>query len=506
MAGFVNNDTSALDLPTPSFVPNRYRPDLSAWSGHLAFANDLIAAIQPSLIVELGTHWGESYFTFCQSVHENGLSCLCYAVDHWQGESHTGVYGEEVFRDVHGYNQTYYKHFSYLLRESFDEAVLQFADGSIDLLHIDGLHTYEAVRHDFRAWFKKIKAGGIVLLHDTAGRHEDFGVWRFWDELQAEFANTFDFHHSWGLGVMRKPGDQPTNTLLLTMLFDSSPAMRERIRRHYVLYAGYLDSILRAEKIPDTSAMANVEAVNTPVTLDEDEITQVIVRVYVFGISGYSEDQGLVQHAEFDKWENLSFILPPGTGPGPLRIDPVDCPAVIEISNISLVNNENNTVIWAAADTVSLGNIQLKGATSFKQDEGVYTLLSYNSDSQLILQIPKTNCTKMRLDISLRVHRTLTAAAGALDATTQALTKVVRAENEGRREIRMLQQLVDSANDRLREETLKTAGLRDIKRELNNMRDALQAERDIRTQMEQSRSWRITRPLRSFMHSVRTEG
>lgn len=506
MAGFVNKDTSALDLPIPSFVPNRYRPDLSAWSGHLAFANDLIAAIRPSLVVELGTHWGESYFTFCQSVHENGLSCFCYAVDHWQGEPHTGIYGEEVFRDVHGYNQTHYKHFSYLLRERFDNAVLQFADGSIDLLHIDGLHTYEAVSHDFRAWFPKVKAGGIILLHDTAGRHEDFGVWRFWDELQAGFANTFDFHHSWGLGVMRKPGDQPTNTLLLDMLFDSSSAMRERIRRHYVLYAGYLDSILRIEKTPDASAMANVEAISTSVTLAEDEITQMIVRVYVFGISGYSEDQSLVQHAKFDTWENLSFILPPRTGPGPLRIDPADCPSVIEIGNISLINDENNAVIWAAADAVSLRNIQLIGATSFKQDEGVYALRAHDSNPQLILQIPKTNCTKMRLAISLRVHRTLKPAADALDATTQALTKAVREANEGRREIRMLQQLVDSANDRLREETLKTAGLRDIERELNNVRNALRAERDIRTQIEQSRSWRITRPLRSFMHSVRTEG
>src|SRR5271169_5423035 len=106
----------ALGLPLSRFLPRRYKPrNVGEWSGHLAFASDLIVATQPEVIVELGTHWGEAYFTFCQTVEEHGLSSLCYAVDHWLGDDHAGRYGEEVFDEVKRYNDRYYKHFSYLL-------------------------------------------------------------------------------------------------------------------------------------------------------------------------------------------------------------------------------------------------------------------------------------------------------------------------------------------------------------------------------------------------------
>jgi methyltransferase family protein len=231
-------------LSLPNFIPRRYRhANCGSWSGHLAFANDLIAAIQPRIIVELGTHWGESYFGFCQSVAEQKLSCLCYAVDHWQGDEHAGLYGEEVYQDVHKYNDTHYNSFSYLLRTDFDQALSYFDDCSIDLLHIDGFHTYEAGSHDFRSWLPKIRPRGIVLLHDIVVRERNFGVWRLWDEIKVEFPETFEFHHSFGLGVVRKPGEdqQPA---LLKALFDSPASIQDHVRRLYVVYASHVDHML----------------------------------------------------------------------------------------------------------------------------------------------------------------------------------------------------------------------------------------------------------------------
>lgn len=40
-------------------------------------------------------------------------------------------------------------------------------DKPIDLLYIDGDHTYEAVRKDFDDWFPHVRRGGWILLHDS---------------------------------------------------------------------------------------------------------------------------------------------------------------------------------------------------------------------------------------------------------------------------------------------------------------------------------------------------
>ncbi len=171
------------------------------WAGHIPFAFWITGNLHPEIFVELGSHSGNSYFAFCQSVSTNSLSTKCYAVDTWQGDSQAGFYDEDVYHDVASYNEQHYHTFSRLLKMRFDEALPLFSNGSIDLLHIDGLHTYDAVRHDFETWLPKMSESGIVLFHDINVRHDDFGVYRFWEEVSARYPH-LAFDHSSGLGVL----------------------------------------------------------------------------------------------------------------------------------------------------------------------------------------------------------------------------------------------------------------------------------------------------------------
>lgn len=178
----------------------------NAWVGHLPFAAWLMKCITPNLFVELGTHSGNSYFSFCQAVSEAGLDTKCCAVDSWLGEEHAGFYSEAVYQKVYDHNQKYYAGFSRLMRMNFDEALNYFSEGSIDLLHIDGLHSYEAVKHDFESWLPKLAPSAVVLFHDTMVREKGFGVWKLWEELKENYSNNFEFTHSHGLGVMQLDG------------------------------------------------------------------------------------------------------------------------------------------------------------------------------------------------------------------------------------------------------------------------------------------------------------
>jgi hypothetical protein len=203
----------------------------SPWIGHIPFAFRLVEALRPRVVVELGVHSGNSYCAFLQAVQTLALPAQCYGIDHWRGDEHSDHYGDEVYADLCAYHDPLYGTFSTLIRATFEEALPYFPDQSVDLLHIDGFHTYEAVAKDFSDWLPKVSARGVVLFHDINVREREFGVCRFWEEIAARY-QTFAFVHSHGLGLAYV-GTKPPPAALRTLLAPPDPDSVSRTRAYF---------------------------------------------------------------------------------------------------------------------------------------------------------------------------------------------------------------------------------------------------------------------------------
>jgi len=236
MASGNSNEMNKKDfLEMDSFFWSPAYLEPSAWIEHLPFAFWLIENLRPGTVVELGVYNGTSYFSFCQAIDRLDLSTKSFAIDTWQGDEHAGFYSDAVYDKVNSYNKDHYAKFSTLIRSTFDEARRYFEDGTVDLLHIDGLHTYEAVKHDFETWLPALSPNAIVVFHDINVREREFGVFRFWNELKAKYDH-FEFDFGSGLGIIALGTGY--NDFLRSLFKDNKSAVHYSFLRNFFAERG----------------------------------------------------------------------------------------------------------------------------------------------------------------------------------------------------------------------------------------------------------------------------
>ena len=198
------------------------------WIGHIPFAFELVGRLRPTTIVELGTYSGSSFAAFCQAVAACGSDTKCFGIDLWEGDMHMGKFDEALFLEISTYVSANYPNIATLIRTDFNTAAKTFADNSIDLLHIDGTHTFDAVSNDFNTWLPKLSDRAVVLFHDTNVNVENtgasslpFGVRKFFDGVKSNYPH-LEFLHCWGLGMLVVGRNAPAAVMELVALANAA--------------------------------------------------------------------------------------------------------------------------------------------------------------------------------------------------------------------------------------------------------------------------------------------
>jgi predicted O-methyltransferase YrrM len=161
---------------------------------------ELEALAAEKVVLEIGSWYGSSTIRMART------ASAVIAVDWHRGDVHAG-YGSSLM--------IFWRN---LLRHGAADRTLpvigltsvalpRLADHQFDLVFIDGLHTYDAVRSDMELSLPKLKQGGTLAFHDY-GRPE-FGVTQAVDELVRSTGASTRFVDS--LAVLQLPNTRLTD-------------------------------------------------------------------------------------------------------------------------------------------------------------------------------------------------------------------------------------------------------------------------------------------------------
>lgn len=190
----------SLEIVDKIFFTKTVLQNPSAWEGHGEFAIKLVSELKPNVVVDLGVDFGFS--TFCFGYSKIGR---VYGIDWFKGDQHTGhrdTY-DTVMKTYESLKIHYGLNNIEFIKGDFNDIAITW-DKKIDILHIDGLHTYEAVKNDYETWIKFCSEDAVIMFHDTVSFKDSVG--RFFNEIESDYKlNKLD---SFGLGIVCKNEEQ----------------------------------------------------------------------------------------------------------------------------------------------------------------------------------------------------------------------------------------------------------------------------------------------------------
>jgi predicted O-methyltransferase YrrM len=117
-------------------------------------------------IVEVGSYHGKSAVNLAYAIRKRGRAAGIYCVDTWMNTTIEHAPNLDVFQHFLD-NTAAYRDLITPLRGRSEDVSREWEGGAIDVIFIDGDHSFEGVTTDIRSWVPRVKSGGLILFHDS---------------------------------------------------------------------------------------------------------------------------------------------------------------------------------------------------------------------------------------------------------------------------------------------------------------------------------------------------
>jgi predicted O-methyltransferase YrrM len=149
-----------------------YYEKIEGWFNYEAFYQWVLTQIDAGVFVEIGVWKGKSITFMAERVRDLKKKIRIYAIDTFEGTADVPSLMQDPdvasgsLYEKYNENIAPVSEYIYTIRESSHTAHTIFLFQSIDVLFIDGDHSYDAVKKDIELWYPKVKPGGIISGHD----------------------------------------------------------------------------------------------------------------------------------------------------------------------------------------------------------------------------------------------------------------------------------------------------------------------------------------------------
>lgn len=117
----------------------------------------ILSGVNNGIFVEIGTYRGD----FADRVLSISKTSRIYCVDPYSDTINNHI-GDDLYNDTYNRLKSKYGDRVQFIRQFSADAVGMIPN-NIDLLHIDGNHSYKFVRRDLELYFPKVRANGFIL-------------------------------------------------------------------------------------------------------------------------------------------------------------------------------------------------------------------------------------------------------------------------------------------------------------------------------------------------------
>lgn len=129
---------------------------------HLHYFVDTVNTLNATKVIELGVRYGVSTIAWLYALEERGhlWACDCSFPVPAPGSTINNLdpQGPLGVRE----------HWNFILGDFHTAGVLDLLPKEVDIIFIDGNHTYEGTKLELNLYYPYVKSGGRILLHDTA--------------------------------------------------------------------------------------------------------------------------------------------------------------------------------------------------------------------------------------------------------------------------------------------------------------------------------------------------